>query len=86
MPFLSKLFGKSEPTGAPSETHKGFTITPQSVKEGGQYRLTALIEKDGKSHELIRADHFASADEANAAALTKARMLIDQIGDGLFRG
>ncbi|MEM1078566.1 MAG: HlyU family transcriptional regulator [Pseudomonadota bacterium] len=84
MALFSKLFGKSEPTGPEAETHEGFTITPQSVKEGGQYRLTAVIEKDGKSHTLIRADHFGTADEANAAAVTKAKMLIDQLGDGLF--
>ncbi|WP_424970983.1 HlyU family transcriptional regulator [Dinoroseobacter sp. S76] len=84
MALFSKLFGKSEPTMPEAEQHEGFSITPQSVKEGGQYRLTALIEKDGKSHMLIRADHFASADEANAAAVAKAKMLIDQLGDGLF--
>lgn len=85
MSLLSKLFGKSAPEGPDPEVYEGFTITPQLMKDGAQFRLSALIEKDGQSHHLIRADNFASAEDAHAAAVTKAKMLIDQQGDGLFR-
>lgn len=83
MSLLSKLFGSSKPS-APPETYKGHTITMVPLKEGSQYRLSALIEKDGKEHRLLRADTFGSLDAANEAALLKARQVIDQMGDHLF--
>lgn len=84
MKFLTKLFAKS-PAPAPEPiTHEGFTITPKPMPEGSQFRLSALIEKDGKTHHLIRADTLGSADAANAAALAKAKQLIDQMGERLF--
>ncbi|MGB0498365.1 MAG: HlyU family transcriptional regulator [Rubricella sp.] len=85
MSILSKLFGGSkEPEPQPGEPYKGFTITPVPMKDGGEYRLSALIEYEGKSHRLIRADNFPSLDQANAAAIAKAKTLIDQMGTGLF--
>ena len=84
MSLFSKLFGKSEPERPDPELYKGFSITPVPMPEGTQFRLSALIEKDGKSHHVIRADMFNSADTANAIAIAKAKQLIDQMGDGLF--
>ncbi len=90
MSLLSRLFGGKHRQGdapapaASSEDHKGFRITPQPIREGGQYRVCALIEKDGRKHELIRADTMASLDEAIARSLSKARQIIDEQGDRLF--
>jgi hypothetical protein len=88
MSFLSKLFGggaKPEPT---PETHKGFRIFVAPVKDGGQYRIGARIEKDfadgTKTHQLIRADSFGALDQAEEVSLLKAKQLIDQQGDDLF--
>ena len=83
MALFSKLFGGKTETPA-AEVYNGFTITPKPMKEGGQFRLSAVIEKDGKTHHLIRADTLGSADEAGAAAVAKAKQLIDQMGDRLF--
>ncbi|MDY8109671.1 HlyU family transcriptional regulator [Fulvimarina sp. 2208YS6-2-32] len=94
MSFLKRLFGggsSSEPApdmrGDP-ERYEGFTITSAPMPEGGQFRLSALIEKtvEGKprAHRLIRADLFPSRAEADAAALRKARRVIDEQGDRLF--
>lgn len=90
MPFWSRLFGSaaSDPAPAKGEEYKGFRITPTPVKEGGQYRVSARIEKtvDGvdRRHDLIRADTMASLDDATAISLAKARQVIDERGDRLF--
>ena len=90
MSILSKLFGGGGGKSAAAEpvAHEGFRIYPEPQNEGGQYRLQARIEKDVggelRSHHLIRADVFTSADDAAEAAVAKAKMLIDQLGDGLF--
>lgn len=83
MSLLSKLFGSKEPV-LKAETYQGFTITPKPLNEGGQFRLSALIEKDAQNHHLIRADTFTVADEAAEAAVIKAKQMIDQMGERLF--
>lgn len=91
MSLLSRLFGK-KPDGpekpATSEDYKDFRITPKPIREGGQYRVAARIEKvvNGvpKSHELIRSDTMASLDEATAFSVAKSRQMIDEQGDRLF--
>jgi hypothetical protein len=92
MPFWSRLFGSSpteEPASGASEEHKGFRITPKPIREGGHYRIAARIEKEVagvlRSHDLIRADTIASLDEARVLSVAKARQMIDEQGDGLFR-
>lgn len=86
MPFWSRLFGgkPAEEAVAASEEHKGFRITPKPLREGGQFRVAARIEKDGRVHELVRADTMTSLDEAKAMSLSKARQMIDEQGDRLF--
>ncbi|MBB5515336.1 hypothetical protein FHS89_001346 [Rubricella aquisinus] len=87
MSLFSKLFGGaggSEPPKQESTIYKGFTITPQPMKDGREFRLSALIEKDGQSHHLIRAETLGSEDAANDAAIAKAKQVIDQMGDRLF--
>ena len=65
-----------------------FTITPNPQREGSQYRLAGIISKeiDGevKSHHLIRADMFGSADECGEACIRKAKQVIKEQGDRLF--
>lgn len=89
MSLLSKLFGsrpKAEPaaTRSPAELYKDFSITPAPIKDGARYRISALIEKDGKSHTLIRADMLEDEASAIAASIAKARRMIDEQGDRLF--
>ncbi len=93
MSFWSKLFGGGSGGNAapemPGETHDGFTIYAEPVNEGGRWRIGARIEKDIdgtlKSHRLIRADTLESRDAAASASFAKARMLIDQQGEDIFR-
>ncbi len=91
MSWFSRLFGgKTEagPTGPDTagkpEEHKGFSITPAPIPEGGQYRVAARIEKDGQRHDLVRADTMASLDEARSISVAKARQMIDEQGDRIF--
>ena len=85
MSLLSRLFGGAKSAPAPEpEVYKGFRITPAPEKAENGYRIGAVIEKDGKRHELIRADIIGDLETAEQASVTKAQMLIDQIGERLF--
>lgn len=90
MSILSRLFGggKSKPA-TPPEEHAGCRIYPEPRQEAGGYRIAARIEKDidgqTKVHQMIRADVCQSRDEAVTTALGKARLLIDQQGEAIFR-
>ena len=84
MSLFSRLFGGAKDPVAEPETHEGFTITPTPIREGTRFRISALIEKDGRSHTLIRADVIDDIDTANRISIAKARQMIDEQGDGLF--
>ncbi len=92
MSILSKLFGSSKsaaPVEAEAETYKDFTIEPRPDKDGSGYRIGALVSKvidgDIKTHHLIRADVIGDLEEAKKASVAKAQVMIDQVGDGIFR-
>jgi hypothetical protein len=91
MSLIKKLFGGGEaaaPKEAEPELYKDCKIFPTPISESGGYRLSARIEKEVggelKSQTLIRADIFNAADAAGEAAIGKAKLLIDQMGDKLF--
>lgn len=93
MSFWKKLFGgssdgnKAEPASDPVE-HDGFLIRATPFTEGGQYQTCGIITKevDGvmKEHKFIRADRFASREDAVEVTIRKARQLIDQQGERIF--
>ena len=90
MSFLKKLFGGGEKAETrASEMHEGFIITPTPMADGGQFRLCAEIRKEVggemKTHRLIRADMFASADQAADASVSKAKQVIKEQGERIFR-
>lgn len=68
--------------------YKGYLIRPTPYKNNGQYQTSGTIRKDTpegmKEHKFIRADTYASLDDANAFAVMKAKQLIDQQGDRMF--
>ena len=88
MSLLKKLFG-SKPIEAVSQEYEGYRIVDAPMPEGSKFRLSARIELDvdgdTKVHHLIRADTFDDRDAAAAAALIKAKQVIDQQGAELFR-
>lgn len=92
MSFWKKLFGGggatvAEPAGEPVE-HKGYRITPTPFSEDGQYQTCGVISKevDGETreHRFIRADRFATKQDAIDVTVRKARQVIDEQGDGIF--
>ncbi len=91
MSFLKKLFGggaEKEAAPAKSLEYKGFTIAATPYKDSGQYQTCGVIsqEKEGvrREHKFIRADRFASFDEAVEFSFSKGRQIIDQQGGRLF--
>lgn len=94
MSWLKKLFSGGKPGGsqereaAPVE-YKGFTIRPAPYLENGQYQTAGYIDKtvDGavKTHRFVRADRQADFDGAVSFTTLKARQLIDEQGESLFR-
>ncbi|KQB97274.1 hypothetical protein AL073_09575 [Loktanella sp. 1ANDIMAR09] len=86
MALFSKLFGGGKTSQAtPAETYKGCTITPAPEKASNGWRIGARIERDGQVHDLIRADVLQSKEQAEKASVAKAKQMIDEQGDRLFR-
>lgn len=89
MSILSKLFGGKPKPQAEPVLHNDFRIFPEPQSEQGGFRVAARIEKDingeTKTHQMIRADKCQSMEEAAETTLFKARLLIDQQGDSIFR-
>lgn len=97
MSFLKRLFGlgNSEPASGKAQTepasseHKGFVIVATPYSEAGQFQTCGIIRKeiDGvmQEHKFIRADRFATMDDAVNITLIKGRQIVDEQGDGLFR-
>ena len=94
MSFFKRLFGGGSSEAAapakPAKTieHKGFSISATPYKADGQYQTCGVVSReiDGemKEHKFIRADRFASLDDAVEVSLSKGRQLVDQLGDKVF--
>lgn len=89
MSFLSKLFGGKPKPEAEPVIHNDYRIFVDPQSEQGGFRVSARIEKDvdgeTKVHQMIRADTCRTQEEAADTSLFKAKMLIDQQGDSIFR-
>jgi hypothetical protein len=87
MAFWSKWFSSSTESDKPVKSleYKGFMIEAAPYKDGGQWQLAGVISKDGKSHRFVRADKFSDRDEAADIAMGKGQLIVDQLGDGMFK-
>ncbi len=94
MSFWSALFGgrsaaETEKVADPVE-YKGFVIRAAPYKNNGHYQTAGVIERefDGvrKEHRFVRADAYASYDDAVTFTVNKARQIIDLQGDRIFEG
>ena len=93
--LLGRIFGKRDSGGgsdgptADSTTYKDFEIHPNPSKEGGSWRTGGTITKeteDGtKRHVFVRADTHTSREDAISFSVTKAKQIIDEQGDAIFR-
>jgi hypothetical protein len=86
MSWLKKIFGGggAQPVVVKTLEYKGFLISAEPYKDGGQYQLAGVISKDGKSYRFVRADKFTDAGEAAEFALAKGQLIIDQQGERIF--
>lgn len=96
MSFLKNLFGRgasddsaSPPAKALKEVeHKGFLVRATPFKQDGQFQTCGVVSKEiggtAKEHRFVRADRFASVDDAVDIAIRKGIQLIDEQGDRLF--
>ena len=94
MSFFKKLFGggvtpeKAAPGPVASAEHDGFTIHATPYEEQGQWQMCGVIEKDiageRKSHRFVRADRFPTREQAGEFTISKARQIIDQMGERVF--
>src|ERR1044071_2993178 len=91
MSFLKKLFGLggSESDGEPGKPaaseaieYNGFTIRAEPYKDGGQYQTAGVITQDvdgvTKEHRFVRADRYASLEDAVTFAHTKGKQIVDE--------
>jgi hypothetical protein len=69
--------------------YEGFTIRATFRRNGAQWMTAGVITKefaDGvKEHRFIRADSHASKEGAEEFSITKAKQIIDEQGDRMFR-
>jgi len=94
MSLFSRLFGAGGGSSKPEperEAYEGYLITPTPLKDGSAYRLRAEIvpEGGGEPQTIIRADTFQAEEEARAAAVRKAKQVIDEqarLGRGSVSG
>ena len=92
MSFLSALFGRragAKPAKVSDPVdYKGFVIRAAPYLNNGHYQTAGVIEREiggvRKEHRFIRADAYASYDDAVNFTLNKARQMIDLQGERIF--
>lgn len=81
--------GAAEAPQAEPQEYKGYTIVAAPRSDAGQWLTAGTIrrEVDGEmlTHDFIRADRHPDLDTAVTHSERKARQIIDEQGDGLFR-
>jgi hypothetical protein len=69
--------------------YNGFLIRPTPYARGGGYQTCGVITKEVagliKEHRFVRAETHPSHEAAVEFSIAKARQLIDEQGDRLFR-
>ena len=97
MSFLKRLFGgggggeggesEGKPVGSALD-YNGFTIRATPYKADGQFQTCGVISKEiggvVKEHRFVRADRFASQNEAADMALKKGQQIVNEQGDRMF--
>lgn len=92
MSFWNALFGRrsgadNAKVSDPVE-YKGFVIRAAPYKNNGGYQTAGVIEREingvRQEHRFIRADTYASYEDAVHFTLGKARQIIDLQGERIF--
>jgi hypothetical protein len=88
--LFARLFGSAT---APAEEdpveYTGYRIRPTPFPRQGAYQTAGIIEKEVggevKEHRFVRAETHSSHEEAIAFSIAKAKQIIDEQGERLFR-
>ena len=91
--LATRLFGRAAPEAgeAPMDAveYKGYRIRPAPYRANGQFQTAGTIEKDFpdgvKEHRFVRAETHPGRDDAASFAVSKAKQIIDEQGDRIFR-
>ena len=89
--LLSRLFGGGGAGQAAAEPveYEGYRIRPAPFASKGQYQTCGTIEKEIggelKQHQFIRAESHPTRDQAVEFSIAKAKQIIDEQGDRIFR-
>ena len=93
--FLKRALGGGggnddrEPEGAEPVEHEGFTIVAAPRKASGGWstegRISKAVEGEVKEVHFIRADTSTSREAAITLSVSKARKIIDEQGERVFR-
>ena len=92
--FLSRFAGSKDQESAEEESgeeveYKGYGIRPTLRREGSQWLTAGVIVKrtEGgvQEHSFIRVDKHVTKDDAEAFSVIKAKQIIDEQGDRLFK-
>jgi hypothetical protein len=92
MSFWSALIGRGEAAKAEKVSepvhYKGFIIRAAPYKDDGHYQTAGIIEREAdgvrQEHRFIRADTYASYEDAVKFTIGKAQQMIDLQGERLF--
>ena len=89
------MFGWFKKATGPKKTkldwveYNGFRIAATPISEGSQFRVSGCIEKgegdDIQSHTFVRSDIIASRQEAEQFSVMKGKLMIDQLGESVFK-
>jgi hypothetical protein len=91
---LWRRLSGSRDSGAPDEPeqpateYNGYRIRPAPYPSRGQFQTAGIIEKDfgdgPKEYRFVRAETHPSRADAATFAISKAKQIIDEQGDGVF--
>ena len=75
--------------GEPPVEYNGYRIRPTPYPRKGQYQTSGIIEKEVggevREHRFVRAESHGSREAAADFSIDKAKQLIDEQGERLFR-
>jgi len=91
--IFGRLAGRKADTApgkpGPAVAYNGYMIRAAARREGGQWLTAGVIAKpfgdEVKEHHFIRAETHGSKEAADDFAIVKAKQIIDELGDRLFR-
>lgn len=88
--LLGRLFGSRGPRTVVGEevVYGRFRITPTPFEQNGRWITAGIIvletEEGRREHRFVRADSHLTAEDALQFSVTKAKQIIDQMGERLF--